>query len=355
MRLGFIAPPGFESRSLRHRYDSSTMSTLPGRPPRTVAARLARMRSYLDDEIPVKQVEQNVLVGTWNIREFGAVTRAWRAGKDDSPKRDWGSVALIAEIVSRFDVVALQEVQGRIGALRQMLRFLGDDWGLLLTDVNRGHRGGFERMAYVFDTKRVRPSGLASELGIPEEWEGRRIGGKVLESFARRPYAVSFVTQGRTHRETFILVTVHIWYGKKSSERTPEIAAFSRWLADWATELSDYNQNLIALGDFNIDRADDPNYQALVSGGLTVPDELQGLRRTIFDTEDDHSHYDQVAWFTGERGDRGEREAAPALSLAYAGNAGHVDFRKVLRTRDKTGLSYRISDHYPLWVELLVR
>lgn len=306
----------------------------------------------LDDDVPVKQVEHNVLVGTWNVREFGEVTRAWRAAKGVSPKRDWGSVALIAEIVSRFDVVALQEVQGRISALRQMLRFLGDDWGLLLTDVNRSSKGGYERMAYVFDTNRVRPSGLASELGIPEDWHGRKIGRKVLDQFARRPYAVSFVTQGRTHRETFILVTVHIWYGKKASERTTEIAGFSRWLADWARELSDYNQNLIALGDFNIDRSDDPNYQALVSSGLTVPEELQGLRRTIFDSQDDHSHYDQVAWFTGRKTEHGK---APALSLAYAGNAGSVDFRKVIRTRDKVDLSYRLSDHYPLWVEFLVR
>ena len=332
-------------------YDSPTMSEQPGRPPRLVANRLTRLRGLLDDEVPVKQVGHNVLVGTWNVREFGEVTHAWRAAKDDSPKRDWGSVAMIAEIVSRFDVVALQEVQGRIGALRQMLRFLGDSWGLLLTDVNRGSKGGYERMAYVFDTNRVRPSGLASELGIPEEWHGRRIGTKVLDEFARRPYAVSFVTRGRRRRETFILVTVHIWYGKKASERTTEIAGFGNWLADWANEISDYNQNLIALGDFNIDRADDPNYKALVSSGLTVPDELQGLRRTIFDEEDDHSHYDQVAWFTGRTTDQG---TVPALSLAYGGKAGSVDFRKVIRTRDKVDLSYRLSDHYPLWVELLV-
>jgi hypothetical protein len=45
-----------------------------------------------------------------------------------------------------------------------------------VTDVTRGRQGNNERLAFVFDRQRVRPSGLACELvvaaenaGIPEE------------------------------------------------------------------------------------------------------------------------------------------------------------------------------------------
>lgn len=46
----------------------------------------------------------------------------------DAPKRDLASLRHIAEIVSRFDVVALQEVRDDIKSLRHLMRLLGDDW-----------------------------------------------------------------------------------------------------------------------------------------------------------------------------------------------------------------------------------
>ena len=56
--------------------------------------------------------------------------------------------------------------------------------------------------------------------------------------------------------------------------------------------------------------------------------------------------YDQIAWFTG-------RNDLPALSLQYT-EGGYFDFTKAALTArglTKVGLSWRISDHYPLWVE----
>ena len=54
-------------------------------------------------------------------------------------------------------------------ALRELLRVLGGDWGLLLTDGTKGQPGNNERLGFVFDTRRVKPSGLAAELVIPDE------------------------------------------------------------------------------------------------------------------------------------------------------------------------------------------
>ena len=67
-------------------------------------------------------------------------------------------------------MVALQEVKGNLRALRDTMKLLGSNWSFILTDVNRGAAGNGERMAYLFDTRRVRLSGLASELVVPKEW-----------------------------------------------------------------------------------------------------------------------------------------------------------------------------------------
>jgi hypothetical protein len=109
-----------------------------------------------------------------------------------------------------------------------------------------------------------------------------------------------------------------------------------------------FDQNLIALGDFNIDRAGDANYEAFISTGLRVPKELEGQPRTIFENSCPANYFDQIAWFTGDRG-------GPALSLHYANQGGSFDFVNVVHhgfSRDE--LSWKISDHYRLWVEFLL-
>jgi len=321
------------------------MPAITDRLPPEVAAELTELRDALDSAIPPKQLDLNLLVATWNIRAFGDLTEKWVSAKDDSPKRDLSALRCIAEIVSRFDVVALQEVKGNLKCLRHMLKVLGPEWGLILTDVTRGARGNDERMAFVFDTRRVRPSGLACELVVPEEWIQRVREDALRRQFARTPYGVSFLSAGCT----FILVTLHVIYGEHADQRIPELTGIAEWLADWAKREKSWGHNLIALGDFNIDRVGDPLYQAFTCTGLRTPDELDEVPRTIFGRPSEGKHYDQIAWFTGEGG-------VPELTLRYSQRAGGFDFTKtVLRSLTRQQLSWRISDHYPLWAEFSVR
>ena len=311
-------------------------------PPAEAREDLGRLRAALDESIPPRELDRNLLIGTWNIRAFGGLTEKWKAGDEDSPKRDLHALHCIAEIVSRFDVVAIQEIKADLKALRHMLEVLGPDWGLILTDVTLGSRGNDERMAYVFDTRRVKPSGLAGELVIPEEWMLDQ--GALDRQFARTPYGVSFIAAGRT----FILVTLHVVYGDKPEDRLAELRTIATWLAGWAGEISSWGHNLICLGDFNIDRRDDPSYQAFVSTGLRPPEELNEVPRSIF-AGAAGKFYDQIAWFTGELG-------TPALSLRYTGRAGGFNFSGVvLRGLSTLELSWRVSDHMPLWAEFDTR
>ena len=74
--------------------------------------------------------------------------------------RDVFAVRCIAEVVSRFDVVAIQEVRGNLTALQTLLTALGPNWATIMKDVTRGKAGNNERMAFAFDLRRARPSGL---------------------------------------------------------------------------------------------------------------------------------------------------------------------------------------------------
>jgi endonuclease/exonuclease/phosphatase family metal-dependent hydrolase len=310
----------------------------PGELPDDVAGDRNRLAAALDGEIPAR-TDHNLLVGTWNIRALGAVTTRWRSRPSDSPKRDWHALVCLAEVIRRFDVVAVQEARRDTTALFALLETLGPQWRVIASDVTEGDKGNAERLAYLYDSDRVQPSGLVGEIVLPPDATGP------VEQFARTPYAAGFV-RGETE---FILTTVHVLWGEKPKDRLPELTAFAEWMRGWAVRPKDWNRNLLVLGDFNLDRLDDPLYQAFVATGLWPPAELNEVRRTIFDNERERHFYDQIAWFC----DPSDRRLPSLLhGLGYTGRGGGFDFvPHVLTDLSRTELSWRISDHYPLWVE----
>lgn len=314
---------------------------------------LETLRSELDRQVPAKRaVGRNLLVATWNIRAFGGLTESWRSRDEDSPKRNWRGLTYIAEIVSRFDVIALQEVRGDFKALRVLMKTLGPGWQFLMTDVNRGSAGNDERMAYVFDSARVKLSGLAGELTVPDDARVlAELGaepGSQFRQFARSPYAVSF----QSGRETFILVTMHVLYGSGYADRTPELKAIAAWMKDWAQDTASWGHSLMLLGDFNIDAQGDVNDKAFRSTGLFVPPELDGLPRTVSFKADGKppKYYDQIAWFRENSGFE--------LGMDFL-SAGAFNFKTLLFQAEPAltaqSMSWRVSDHLPLWCEFAAR
>ena len=76
----------------------SSIKRIPDEAERTrVSKKLLALRAQLSRQIPTKTAAETLLLATWNIREFGN-------------KRRNESLHYIAEIISRFDLVALQEV-----------------------------------------------------------------------------------------------------------------------------------------------------------------------------------------------------------------------------------------------------
>jgi hypothetical protein len=72
---------------------------------------LLLLRSLLDREIPQKTASDTLLLATWNIREFG-------------DNRRTESLHYIAEIISRFDLVAVQEVSANMEGLEKVISLL---------------------------------------------------------------------------------------------------------------------------------------------------------------------------------------------------------------------------------------
>lgn len=311
-------------------------------------AELDEFSALLDNTIPPKRtVSSNLLIATWNIAHFASLQKRWQvpAQSSLSPKRDYRCLMIIAEIISRFDVVALQEVKGDLRAIRYLLSALGSNWAFLMTDVSKGDEGNSERMAYVYDTTRVSPSGLAGELVVPDE--AHEFGfdeGSFKKQFARNPYAVSF----KAKDTTFILVTAHVSFGDKETERLPEVRAIAQWMRDWASYENRFHHNLLVLGDFNLERSDSVLYKAFVESGLEVPFILSAFPRTIYGRETEaekSSYHDQIAWFSKGNAvlKNMEMEAGGAVML-------YDHLLKDLNL-SKQSFAARVSDHHPLWVE----
>lgn len=73
-----------------------------------------------------------------------------------------------------------------------------------MTDVTISDAGNSERLAFIFDNKRVQPSGLAGEIVIPPKWVPETDPRLVIhKTVCMNPSDISF----KAEKETFILAT----------------------------------------------------------------------------------------------------------------------------------------------------
>jgi len=326
--------------------------------------RLTALRAQLDAEVPDKNLETSLLLATWNIREFDSP--AYGARLDEA-------IYYIAEIISRFDLVAVQEVRADLVAFDRLMRALGSNWQYLVTDVTEGTRGNQERLAFVFDRRKVGFNGFTGQLVLPpiEQKQGNKIIGYTpVAQIARTPFFAGFGA-GWTK---WTLATVHILYGKddpNDPDRVKEIDAVAAALRKRADDANRRFDNLVLLGDFNIYANGDRTMQALTDEGWTVPEALQHIPGSNVPQD---KKYDQIAlrpqlhWFepTGRAGvfdyyksvfrDEDQEMYAPDMGKAYTktekGKArDDAGKRTYYRTYWRT---FQMSDHLPMWLELRI-
>ena len=124
-----------------------------------VLDRLLALREALDAQV-ARSGPDNLRLATWNIRDFDS-------NKFKHGPRLAESFHYLAEIIARFDLVAVQEVNRDLAPLRRLLFLLGPNWDYIVTGVTEGQSGNEERMAFLYDRNRVRFTNLAGQVVLP--------------------------------------------------------------------------------------------------------------------------------------------------------------------------------------------
>ncbi|MEZ6057051.1 MAG: endonuclease/exonuclease/phosphatase family protein [Planctomycetaceae bacterium] len=331
---------------------------------RRTAAGLLRLRQALAEQIPKRTINETLLLATWNIRDFDSARYGFRSDE---------SMYYIAEIISHFDLVAIQEVNANLDALNRLIAILGDWWKFLITDITVGSAGNQERGAFVYDTRKVKFGGLAGEIVIPD----KKLPDKSLQpqrQLARTPFLCGF----ESGYLRFSLCTVHIFYGDSVAvdpTRLEEIEVLSRYLVDHVSSEYSWARNLVLLGDFNIFSTEDPTYQAIIDAGFYIPPQFKEFTTNAAGGK----HFDQIAFVSRaydesvvlERIERsrggvfdffqtvftneGEPDYAEQMGPAYAKSSrGKPRTERERANYYEQWRTHQMSDHFPMWIELQI-
>ena len=285
--------------------------------------------------IPNKAANR-LLAATWNLTNFGAQKRT-----DDD-------LALMAEVLGWFDLIAIQEIADDLSQLRTLISHLPESFRLIVSDIG----GNDERAGFLYDSAKLTLLELVAEVAIPPS-DHRYIHMQgvsgLFNGFDRNPYVAAF----RAGNLVFTAVSAHLFYGSDSyydeDRRALEAYAMARWAEKRHKAVRAYSQNILVMGDLNLPKLDMSSnvYKALKSKGLILPQHSTSMGSTLkYD-----KNYDQLAFHAGKMQD------------AYSGNSGVFDFDHTPffaeawnRNPDYfiTTVKYHIADHRPLWAEFTV-
>lgn len=289
-----------------------------------IAAERKALMDLMDSEefdIPRRQVDENILIATWNIAQF-------------TNKKSARALRYIADICERFDIVAIQEVKTELTGLARLQKLLPGNYKILVSDPT----GNNERMAFLYDARTVISTGMVCEIAYngtinkPESFQ-----------FQRSPYCASF----RAGRFDFVIVSVHIAEGSSHGEtglalrerEIKEVVAFLKKSAK-AGSGKVFDRDYFVVGDFNIQSSGDRFFKALTEGSspqFTMPD---GMNELCTNFGQDKT-FDKIAWL-------------PRPGFDFSGNFGVVPFGDVLYKeagQPPSAARSEVSDHLPLWAE----
>ncbi|HVD12403.1 MAG TPA: endonuclease/exonuclease/phosphatase family protein [Gaiellaceae bacterium] len=302
------------------------------------AAQIAALWDYRKNKpgrrIP-KKTSKTLLVATWNIANLGVQDRL------DS------DYALIAEMVTWFDLVAVQEVNDNLRGIDAIHEELPSRYDLLFSDAS----GNQERQAFLYDSRKISRLREVGRVSIPPSdlpRIRRSDSATTFRGFDRGPYLASF--ESGSFR--FGLLNVHLFYGSKKAadvnRRVLETFAVAWWADRTHRDAFSYVDDVVPLGDFNLPKAQagDRIFDALVSLGLQLPPHTSQIGSAIASD----NHYDQLAFFPG------------GAQTRFTGACNVFDFDGALfqdlwndpKRTPKQFLEYarfHLSDHRPLWAE----
>lgn len=315
---------------------------------------------FRPDGVPTRTLDKSLLIATWNIREFGA-------NKSYGPRLP-ESLHYIAEIISAFDLVAIQEVRSQVDDFKRLMQILGEHWGFLLTDITLGKSGNDERGAFIYDRRKVHFEGFAGQVLLPPELKVGKKKLQLKQQLARTPLVAGF----RAGDFRFTVCSAHIYYGKKlpnEKRRVDEIEALATILSERVRSESAWAPTTVLLGDFNIFELKDETAERLRAAGFYLPPQVASL-----EAGETRKKYDQIALLSP----RYDKQTKAIAKKARGGVIRFFDklfvddaersewktyspyFPNQLATRTEESArkyfrawrTYQLSDHRPRWIEL---
>lgn len=321
---------------------------------------LLKLREKLAKELPGRTARSTLLLSTWNIRELSCE-------ENRCPETYW----YMAEIISFFDLVAVQEIGNDMSALKRIMDILGYKFSYIVTDTPN-IQGGNERMAYIFNTGKVSFKNVAGEIILTKE---ECIEYNLPEGFARPPFVVAF----QASWFKFYLCNVHIYYGSSakneqgvadSDRRRREIAALAKKLGKRALA---EDISYVLIGDFNIEKIGDKYYNALVGKDQPTGFYIHPKKSDLFTNKAQKMQFDQIAFNI-----QNITQQFLGIEEKTSVKMGVVNFYDTIfcneeyyrpiaaslyEKRGKTmppkwkfenWKTFQMSDHLPLWVELQI-
>jgi endonuclease/exonuclease/phosphatase family metal-dependent hydrolase len=277
--------------------------------------------------------DDRVLIATWNIANLGVQHRR---------EEDY---QILAEIISWFDVVAVQEVHSNLEGLLGIADHLPTRYRWLYSDAG----GNDERLTFVFDGDKLELSDEIGEVApSPNDYKTITLPtvAGAFNGFDRTPYLGTFAAG----TFMFSLVTAHLFFGGETpadmDRRSLEAAAVAWWTNKRHQNKYAPTKDVVALGDFNLPKTDpsDPIYQALTRKGLRPPEHSTLIGSNL----NSDMHYDQIMFFPGDTKEK------------FTGASGVVDFdgavfRNLWAAKTpvqfQSYVKYYLSDHRPYWAE----
>lgn len=300
--------------------------------PFDVPTELQHLRAHkVVRKIPERQSDR-LLIGSWNIANLGLQDRTS------------DHYELIAEIISWFDIVAIQEVNDNLEGLRAIESFLPSKYDFVFTDKG----GNNERSCFAYDGSIKNQLELVGEIAVPpkdNKWIKIEGFTEKFTGFDRNPFLSSF----QWRDSIILLITVHSFFGGTSKQdlerRALEAYAIGRYADLGRKSVNAFSKNIIALGDFNIPMIErgDVVYDALIKRGLQLPEHSTKVYSNI--TND--KMYDQIAFLPDIKNKielQGVFDFDTKIFPELWQNDTPLNFRAYLR--------YYISDHRPLWLQL---
>ena len=175
----------------------------PGKRRRAIG-NLKSLRRFLDAQLPKRTAQETLVLGTWNIRNFD------NNHFGNGPRLE-ETFLYIAEVISGFDAIAVQEICRDLRPLDRLMSILGDEYRFILTGVTEGSSGNQERLKFIYHRDKVSFQGIAGEVVLPE---------KLLISDVEVALAVKLAVMDAEQKT---------WEAKKPSKtRTKELASLAK-------------------------------------------------------------------------------------------------------------------------------